>query len=981
MEGISIIERIRGVRIATGADRLFLMDDPDRVYFVEQGYLNIFAVELSADEPVGRRRFVARVPTGEMAFGHDRVADPTRPEREFGFLAVPSLDTIVIEGERAGVASDSFDLAATTWIDDWIFRLSEFLVRGRPPPRHAALLEADPDVHYPPGSSLSAQHGDVIWVFTNVPMRLVGRADMVVTAGESLLPVTEQTWLEVDTEAEVSATYTPTAILTGRLWPAFLRFGRRVLEFAILAEAEAAEVLEARRRNTYEARRAFVSAALRGLGQVLGAPASGEFADSVGQTPLQVASRLVASSCGASLKIGGGFEADSSPVGVAGAIKMIEALAHKSGIRTRQITLAPGWWRRDGPSFVGFTAGEEKPLGVLSNSRGGYRVVDPETGTDFQVNGGTAAGIAPEGLVFYAPLPDDIDNTREALRFSLYRRGRDLCTIFIVGMLGGLAALLTPIFTGKILAEIIPRADISSWLAALGALLLVAFGSAVFEIVQGLTLLRIEGRFDERLQAAIWSRLISLPTRFFRVFTAGDLADRASGISRVRQLLTGAVAQVTISGIFSIFSLGLLFYYSWSLALSVCALLLALVGVTLLFSQRQLHHYREAVEAQGFINGFVFQLITGLAKLRVANAESYALAHWAKHFARQKRASLSALRWAAGLHAVSGIFRPLALIVIFALAYDALLRGGQQSSFGLADFLSFHAAFGQLTAAVIGLVAAAMTVIAALPLFERVQPVLDAQPETAGVGIDPGDLTGDIEFANVSFRYAPDVPNAIGSVSFRINQGDYVAFVGPSGCGKSTIYRLLLGFEQPDSGTVFLDGRDLSGLDPVAVRNCMGVVLQNGQLVAGNIYENIVGMSSLSVDEAWEAARAAALEEDIQAMPMGMRTLVLDGGVGLSAGQKQRLLIARALARKPRILLFDEATSALDNRAQAMIQESLKKLSVTRVVIAHRLSSIRDVDRIFVLDAGRIVESGRYDELIARSGVFASLVRRQLIQT
>ncbi len=286
-------------------------------------------------------------------------------------------------------------------------------------------------------------------------------------------------------------------------------------------------------------------------------------------------------------------------------------------------------------------------------------------------------------------------------------------------------------------------------------------------------------------------------------------------------------------------------------------------------------------------------MIGGLAKLRVANAESYALARWAQRFAGQKRESLAALRWAAGQHVVAGMFQPLALIAIFASVHYALIRGGKPT-FDLAAFLSFNAAFGQLTGAVIGLTTAATTAVGIIPLLERVRPILEARPETADGGIDPGDLKGEIEFANVTFRYSPESPKAIDGISFRIRQGDYVAFVGPSGCGKSTIYRLLLGFEQPDSGTVFLDGHDLSSLDLNAVRGPMGVVLQNGQVVAGSIYENIAGPSPLSADEAWATARAAALEEDIRAMPMGMRTVLPEGGTGLSVGQKQRLLIARA---------------------------------------------------------------------------------------
>lgn len=975
MPDVPLIERIRGTRIETGANRPFPMDDPTRVHFVERGHLDVFAVEMKDDEIVGRRRFVARVPAGEMAFGSERIEDPEGHDETFGFLAVPSLSAVIVQGEREGVASESFDLAATNWIDHWISRLSEFLVRDRPPPRNALLLEADPDVPYPSGSALSAQHMDVIWVSANTPMRLAGRDTLVVAEGEPLLPLTEQTWFEIGSDAEVSAIYTPTALLTERLWPGFDRFSAIVLEFAVLSEAEAEATAEERRRSAHEARRASLSGALRGFWGVLGVGNRGPV-DAGGHTPLQTAAALVASSCGATLDFPPRLKDNRHPLAA------VEAIARGSGIRTRWISLSPRWWRRDGPSFVGFTAGEEgqeRALGILADNRGAYRAVDPETGASFPVNDKTASGIKPGGLTFYAPLPDHIESGKEALRFSMHRRGGDLRAMLAVGIMGGLAALLTPVLTGEMLVRIIPRGDIPLWLAALGALLFVAFGNAVFEIVRGIALLRMEGRLDERLQAAIWNRLVSLPASFFRRFTAGDLENRANGIAEIRQMMTGAAVQAAMGGIFSIFSLGLLFYYSWSLALGVCGLLLVLAGATWTLSLGQLRHSRAVFHAQGKINGLVFQMISGLAKLRVANSESYALARWAQGFAGQKRESLAALRWAAGQHVVSGMFQPLALIAIFASVNYALMHGGNPS-FDLAAFLSFNAAFGQLTGAVIGLTAAATTVIGIIPLLERVQPILRARPESRAGGIDPGDLKGEIEFANVSFRYSPENPTVLNGVSFHIKQGDYVAFVGPSGCGKSTIYRLLLGFEEPDSGTVFLDGHDLSSLDLNAVRDPMGAVLQNGEVVAGSIFENIAGLSPLSAEEAWAAARAAALEEDIRAMPMGMRTVLPEGGTGLSVGQKQRLLIARALARKPRILLFDEATSALDNRAQAVVQASVKKLGITRLVIAHRLSSIRDVDRIYVLDGGRVVESGSFEQLIKRDGVFAALSRRQLVQ-
>jgi len=977
MNEVPIIERIRGTRIETGAHRPFPMDDPARVYFVEEGYLDVFVVESREGEVAGRRRFVARVPAGEMSFGTRRVTDPDNSGHTFGLLAVPSLNASIVEGERDGVASDSFDLDATIWIDDWISRLSKFLVRDRPLPRDALPIEADPDIPYPSGSVLSAQHRDIVWVSATRPMQLVNRDDLVFEPGAPLMPVTQLTWFELGEDAEVSAVYTPTALVTERLWPGFDHFAKCALEFAIHRESETAGTLQARRHAAQEARSASLSGALHGFGEVLDVPAPLASTDPQHRTPLQQAAALVAEACGASLKAPA-----HAPDLARTPVEALQALARRSGIRTRWISLTPGWHRKDGPSFVGFADSEDgqaRPLALLSNGSGTYRVFDPQSGKSQTVDSRVASGIDSEGILLYAPLPDEIDDRAKVLHFSMFRRSRDLGAIAAVGVLGGIVALLVPILTGQILVHIIPRADIPLWLAALGALLVAAFGTAVFEIVSSLALLRVEGRIDERLQNAVWSRLLSLPAPFFRDFTAGDLADRANGISEIREMLTDAAVQSAMGGIFSVFSLALLFFYSWPLALCVCVLLLVLVAICWFLSLQQLRHYREMFQVQGALNGFVFQLIGGLSKLRVAHAESYALARWAQRFAQQQRASLGALKWAAGQHVVAGVFQPVSMAFIFAVVHYGL-AGAQGPGLGLAAFLSFNAAFGQLTGAVITLTTAAATVMSVIPLFDRVRPILDARPEIAGEGIDPGDLRGDIEFADVTFRYAEGVPNAIEGISFHIRQGDYVAFVGPSGAGKSTIYRLLLGFERPTSGTVFLDGHDLASLDPGAVRARMGVVLQNMQIVAGSVFENIAGMTPLEAEDAWAAARAAALEDDIRAMPMGMRTMLPEGGTGLSAGQRQRLAIARALARRPRLLLFDEATSALDNRAQSMIQTSLKRLGVTRVVIAHRLSSIRDVDRIYVLDGGRIVESGSYEQLVERDGVFATLSRRQLVQ-
>ncbi len=972
MTDSTVAERFEGVSFKAGANQPFLMDEPERAFWVESGHLDVFAVELIDNEVTSRTPFVTRVPAGAMCLGAQRLTGP-RGSALFSFMAVPSMDATITAGARAGIASeDNFDLDATIWIDEWVARLSEFLVRGKgPPPRAAQLLDADPNVPYPAGAAVSAHHSDIVWVTANGPMRFTGHERLVTEAGSHPVPLSERTWFELDADTEVSAFHTPTIVVTGRLWPALDRFSALTLEHAAIAEDERFQSHEEIHRRLRQSRRATAERLFGNLGGVLGAARGREIAASDARTPLQTATGIVAESAGVALNIPRNMEESADPK------EAVEAIARASGIRARGITLVSDWWRRDGPSLVALAGEEKRPVALLSD-RGAYRAIDPATGAAFAVGEKEAAAIGRHGLMLHPALPLQVKDGLAALLHAVRGRGRDFGVLLTMAVIGALVALLTPVLTGELLAEVIPRVDTPVWVAYLAALLLAAFGTATFDVVRALALLRIEGRVDEYLQAAVWIRLLSLPAPFFRGFTAGDLADRANGITMIRQMLTGATASAVIGGVFSIFSYILLFYYSWRLALCAGALLLVLMAATWFFARGAIGHHRAAFTIQGLIDGFVFQLITGLTKLRMANAETDALARWAERYAAQKRETLAARRWIAGQLSFNSMFAPLATLTLFALIWYMLIDGGLQAAFGLADFLSFNAAFGQFAAAMTGLTAAWTTVVSVIPLFERVQPILEAEPETVG-GADPGDLNGDVEFANVSFRYLPSVPNAVDRVSFHIRPGDFVAFVGPSGSGKSTIYRLLLGFERPDSGAVFLDGHDLSSLDMAAVRSRMGVVMQNSQLAADSIFKNISCGAPMSMDEAWEAARAVGLDDDVQAMPMGMHTVLPEGGGGLSGGQKQRLLIARALARKPRIVLFDEATSALDNRTQAIVQASLKRLSITRVVIAHRLTTVQDADRIFVLEAGRIVETGRYDDLMARDGVFAALAQRQIV--
>jgi len=395
----------------------------------------------------------------------------------------------------------------------------------------------------------------------------------------------------------------------------------------------------------------------------------------------------------------------------------------------------------------------------------------------------------------------------------------------------------------------------------------------------------------------------------------------------------------------------------------------------------QVRHQRRQYTIRGKISGLVLQLITGVNKLRVAGAEDHAFKVWARGFSEQKRVSFQVGRVANFLAVFNAGFPIVTSItiffVMFALKATSDASGGD-FKMSTGDFLAFNAAFGMFLTAMLALSSASLSILSIVPMYERLKPIITTEPEIDDAKSYPGELMGEIEVFHVNFRYKADGPLILKNVSLKIKPGEFIAFVGGSGSGKSTLLRLLLGFEKPEAGNVYFDGQDLATLDLREVRQQMGVVLQTSRLVPTDIFRNIVGASPLTIDDAWEAARMAGLEDDIKGMPMGMHTVVSEGGGTFSGGQRQRLMIARAIVNRPRILFFDEATSALDNRTQKIVTDSLDAMHATRIVVAHRLSTIINADRIIVLEQGRIVEEGSYKDLLERGGHFAELAKRQI---
>jgi ATP-binding cassette subfamily C protein len=652
-------------------------------------------------------------------------------------------------------------------------------------------------------------------------------------------------------------------------------------------------------------------------------------------------------------------------------------IARGARLRVRRTLLRGDWWTQDAGPLLAWQGEQRHPVALIrpAGYRRGYCMIDPVTGTQRPLDRALAMELAPEAVTFYPSLPSLQLGFRDLLAFSLRHSRGNAARLAVAIILIGALSLVPPFITNVLISSVIPRTELDQLAFCALALVVTAVAMAGVQAMEALAMLRVEGLVDWRLQAAVIDRVFRLPASLFRDYTVGDFVDRAMGVDTVRRLLTGQALRGMMAGLLCWFSVGLMLYYDLKLGLIATLLVVFRALLIITTSAVRLYHETRHLDLQGKIGGFVLQLISGVGKLRVAAATTRALAVWSRQFATQKQYFIASQQTANALGIFESVFSTVATLIIFAAASftDSKLL------LDIGGFLAFFTAFGQSMGWIGGWAAGVSEALIAIPQLRRLRPLITGVTEVSEDRKSPGELLGAIELSHLTFRYIPSGPPVLDNISLRIAPGEYVAIVGPSGSGKSSLFRLLLGFEKPEAGVVFLDGKAIDTLDISAVRRQFGVVLQSARLTNGSIYENICGGVQLPLEQAWEAARLAGLGADIQSMPMGMQTVVSEGVNTLSGGQRQRIMIARAVARRPRILLFDEATSALDNQTQAIISASLGNLNVTRVVIAHRLSTVRQADRIIVIVDGKIVQSGAYTELSATPGTFASFAKRQLL--
>lgn len=645
------------------------------------------------------------------------------------------------------------------------------------------------------------------------------------------------------------------------------------------------------------------------------------------------------------------------------------------GLMRRVVKLEPGWYKDAYGPMLGYIKDEGIPVALIPGRLFGYYFKDPKTGKQIKLNRSTEKMLDTEAVCFYRPLPQKKLGITDLL---LYMKRcvtlNDLILIvastFSVSMVGLIMPRLTATLTGAVLKS--GRND--ALIAIAICMVCVSFSTQLLSSVSGFISSRLNTKTSLGVQSSMMMRLMTLPANFFRKYSAGELRSRSQSVNQLCSILMGMVLSTGLTSLTSLVYVTQIFRYTPMLVIPSLIVILTTVIFSTASTLVQIRINKKQMELAAEESGMSYAMITGVQKIKLAGAEKRIFAKWLDHYSKEAELTYNPPMFIK-INAV--ISTAISLFSTIVLYYLAIQSGIDQPS-----YFAFTAAYGMLSGAFMSLSGIALSAARIKPSLEMAEPFLKTEPETSENKEIVTKLNGGIEMDHISFRYDEGRPLVIDDMSLKIRPGEYVAIVGKTGCGKSTLMRLLLGFEKPEKGSVRFDGKDINSLDLPSLRKKIGTVMQDAGLFQGDIYSNIVITApELTLADAWEAAEKAGIADDIREMPMGMNTIIAEGQGGISGGQRQRLMIARAIAPKPKLLMFDEATSALDNKTQKQVSDALDAMGCTRIVIAHRLSTIKHCDRILVLDGGHIIEDGTYDELIAKNGYFAELVERQRLDT
>ena len=941
----------------------FELNDPALMWYVEQGAVDVFTVGIDNGQTVTPYKHMLRATPGSLVFG---IAPASANSLQLRAKALPdfSVRLIPVTALQDGSFGSRLLPQVETWIEDFTQSIiSDIQIVPFPDLR----VDTGMETSTVPGCIVSARN-EVAWMNAGADASYLGS---IKARGlkSSLLPVTRQSWINIDGDEPLQTYSTEDLLKRGILVDGIQEFHRIALEAEQENQAlSVADIALLQLERTVLRQR--------------------EEADAKRQLKVLVAEEKSAVARGSHI-----FEA----------LKYIGAREHieftdvpetqkyqdrnqhlsdillASGVRAREVRLQSNesWWHGDNGTLLGFRKETGEPVALIPSRWGRYRMVNPQSGARAPVTEDLSRQLEDKAWVFYSSLPQRSATTSDALRLLTTNLGNELAGYMLAGLLAGLISFAPALILGFIADSIVPSGSYNLLFVAIAMLVYLAVFGGLVQLFQSFTLVRAEGRGITRITAALWERLISLRSSNVKGYVAGDLCARAMVFQNLRDTVSGSVANALTSMLFLLPALALLFFYEAKLAGIVAIIGLATLAVLVTFGLLQLKWHEQLLQVRQSLNGSMYEFINAIGKIQKAGAIGSVFATWARRYQVQKDAEIRTSRLNEFLVAF-GASIPL-MATAFLLGFVGFGKAGDIS---VGSFLTVYAASMVFFSTVTRLGAAFATLASIVPSCRQVKPILELVPESGGKVLPARstliEIKGDIRLDQVSFRYEQDGPLVLDDISMHFRPGEFVAIVGASGCGKSTIFRILLGLETPSSGSVYYDNQNLTSYNLQALRQQVGVVAQDTSLLPGSILQNITGIgTSLTLDDAWVAARQAVVDDDINSMPMGMHTAVGEDATLFSGGQQQRLHIASALARHPRVLFLDEATNWMDNDSQARVMKSIDSITATRIVIAHRLTTIREADRIYVMGDGKILQQGSYPELAGIPGPFQELISRQ----
>ena len=659
------------------------------------------------------------------------------------------------------------------------------------------------------------------------------------------------------------------------------------------------------------------------------------------------------------------------PASLKGFEEKLDYLLTASDIMFRKVTLEPGWSRDAMGVMVTSLKDSGAVITVVRNGAGVYVYKDPKTGKNVTVHKAEEQKIGNEAYCFYRPLPLRSLTLKDLIRYMTDSVDTwDIASFIIASLMVTLVGMILPKLNHILMGEVVTYGSMQLLGAVMSFMLFAMISSFMLSIIKQFVQSRIRTKLSVNVQAAAMMRVLSLPAAFFKSYSSGELSQYLAYVNSLCTTLVDSIFSTAITGIFSLVYLTQIFSYAKSLVIPSLVVSVLTLALSIAGNMAQSQINKELMELSAQERGLTYALMGGVEKIRLSGAENRVFTKWLDLYTRGADLKFNPPVIVKFQKVFNAAITLTGTIVMYFIAVKTRVS--------VADYYAFNTAYAYVSGALNAITSVAIAAATVKPSLELIRPLMEAEPEKHVGRESVATITGNIELSHVTFRYEKEGRKIIDDLSLKIPARQYVAIVGKTGCGKSTLLRLLLGFEKPESGAIFYDRKDIQTLDLGSLRKLIGTVLQEGELFSGSIFENItISAPNLTLQEAWDAAEIAGIADDIRAMPMGMSTVLQEGGGGISGGQKQRIMIARAVAPKPKLLLLDEATSALDNITQKQVSDALDRMRCTRIVIAHRLSTIRHCDRILVMDGGKIVEDGKYEQLIEKGGVFAELVERQ----